>query len=819
MTENTKKLLQKMTLAEKAALVSGHNFMYTNAIPSAGIPPLECSDGPHGLRKQAAGGDNGVGGSEPSTAFPTAATTANSWDPQNLVRIGKAMGEEARYYGVDVVLGPAMNIKRNPLCGRNFEYFSEDPFLTGEMACALVNGLQGEGVGACPKHFAANSNENFRYMGDSVVDERALREIYLKAFERVVKKAHPAAIMCSYNKINGVYASENKWLLTDVLRGEWKFDGIVMTDWGAIRDRIQAVNAGLDLEMPGDTCCRDKIVAAVHDHTLDERALDAVAGRMIEYVQKWHTDQKRAQCDFAAHNVLACEIACDSAVLLKNEGNFYPLSAAERVLAAGELFEKMRYQGSGSSMIQPTQLVTPKDAFAARGVPYVYAKGYSASGSAAEQGLIDRALAQARECDKILIFAGLTDFTESEGADREHMRLPENQLALIDALVQTGKPVWIVLFGGSPVELPFADSVCGILNMYLPGQSGGEAAAQLIFGEKNPAGRLAETWAVSYGDIPFGGVYAKQAVEPYRESIFVGYRYFAAAKKRVRYPFGFGLSYTSFAYRDLQVQAGGDAVEISCTVKNTGGAAGAEVVQVYIGAPQVEGQFFADRELRAFQKVYLQPGEAKRISLSVAKNDLKFFDLTAKQWKLAGGVYRIDVGASVEDIRLTGEICLQGERCGMLAQGVVSVYRQCRFSDFADGAFEALLGRKIPEEPAEKPFTVESRLDRLQKSFFGRMIYRSMIKMAAEQRKQAEKLPDGTEKENLLKGAMFLERMMRTNSARSLAMASSGSMPMTYSEGLILIANGHLFRGLKRMKTPEPHSKLPTEENGADDVE
>ena len=561
-------LLAALSAEEKAALVAGTDFMYTNPVPRLGIPSLRMSDGPHGLRVQGEGGDNGVTGSFPATAFPTAAALACGWDEENARKVGRAIGKEAHKYGVHVVLGPGANIKRSPTAGRNFEYFSEDPLLAGKLAAAEAEGIQGEGVAACVKHFALNNAENFRFMGNSVADMRAMREIYLKVFEVVVKESRPAAMMCAYNKINGEYCSQNKWLLTDVLRKEWGFDGLVMTDWGAMHDRLASLRAGLDLEMPGDTAvCRRQILDGIKDGSLSMEDLDKAAANVLRMVEKY-AKQQEDDCDFAANDRLAREVAADCAVLLKNDG-ILPLSEGEELFVCGDLFEKMRYQGAGSSMINPIKLTTPKQAFDDMGVKYTFARGYAENETAAEQTYIDEALALAAPFQKALVFAGLTDYVESEGADRESMRLPANQLALIEALCRAGKQVAVVLFGGSPVELPFAEEVNALLNMVLPGQSGGAACADLLFGRAEPAGRLAETWPLTYADVPCAESFAKTANEVYKEGVFVGYRYYTTAEKEVRYPFGYGLSYTEFEYSHPSVTSDGEKITVRCTVKTS----------------------------------------------------------------------------------------------------------------------------------------------------------------------------------------------------------------------------------------------------------
>ena len=581
---NIDRILQEMSTEEKAALVSGTDFMYTNPIPRFGIPSLSMSDGPHGLRKQIEGGDNGVSQSEPATAFPTAASLASGWNPDNVRKMGEAIAGECRYYGVHTLLGPGVNIKRNPLCGRNFEYFSEDPYLAGVMGAAEVEGLQNAGVGVSLKHFALNNSENYRFMGNSVVSEQTMRKLYLKPFEYIVKHAKPAAVMCAYNQINGTFCSENQWLLTDVLRNEWGFDGVVMTDWGAMHDRVASLKAGLDLEMPGDTAvCRRWILDGIEDGMLPMEDLDKACRNILKWIDRYAVPAEPAEPDWESHHMLAADIAADCAVLMKNDGAL-PLDPAEKLHVAGDLFENMRYQGAGSSMIHPTRVTSPKEAFDVRGIT--------------NHSLTD--------CKKIVVFAGLTDSYESEGCDRENMKLPEDQLQLIDALCESGKPVVVVLFGGSPVELPFANKVSAILNMYLPGQNGGEAAARLLFGEANPSGKLAETWPMKYEDVPSHESFGKGINEIYAEGCEVGYRYYNKHGVPVRYPFGHGLSYTSFSQTDWAKKDG----VYTQTITNTGDRFGAEVAQLYL-----------DGELCGFRKVYLKPAESVTVELKPEPKD------------------------------------------------------------------------------------------------------------------------------------------------------------------------------------------------------
>ena len=574
------KLISEMTVEEKAALVSGNDFMFTNPIPRLGIPRLRMSDGPHGLRIQTEPDEKGISHSGPATAFPTAACTASGWNPENLRKMGDAIAKECRFYGIHTVLGPGVNIKRNPLCGRNFEYFSEDPLLAAKLGAAMIGGVQENGVAVSLKHFAMNNSENFRFMGNSIASERTMRKLYLKPFEYIVKHAKPATVMCAYNQVNGTYCSEHKQLLTEILRDEWGFDGLVMSDWGSVSDRIAGLGAGLDLEMPGDTpYCRRRIIDSIEDGSLPMETLDKACRNILNWVDKYVKPADPSPLDWDAHHALAAEIAADCAVLLKNDGAL-PLSGKEKLHIAGELFHNMRYQGAGSSQIRPSKLTTPKDAFDAHGVASV----------------------PLDESEVVLAFMGLTDDAESEGFDRKHMRLPENQLEEIERLCQSGKKVVVILFGGSPVELPFADKVNAILNLYLPGQNGGTAAYDLVFGIKNPSGKLAETWPLHYEDVPSAMTFGKSINEVYAEGTEVGYRYYNKHHIPVRYPFGFGLSYTTFEKSEWE----GKDNTYTQTIKNTGDRFGAEVAQLYL-----------DGELAGFEKVYLAPGESKTVTITV----------------------------------------------------------------------------------------------------------------------------------------------------------------------------------------------------------
>lgn len=810
MEKNIDNLLNILTLEEKAALVAGTNFMYTNPIPRLGIRSIRMSDGPHGLRVQKEGGDNGVTGSDPSTAFPTAALTACGWNEENLYKMGQAMAHEAKYYGIDIILGPGVNIKRNPLGGRNFEYFSEDPLLAGKLGAAEVRGIQEEHIGVSCKHFALNNAENYRFLGNSICDERAMREIYLKPFEIVVKEAKPETIMCAYNKINGTYCSENHFLLTDILRKEWGFDGLVMTDWGATHNRIKMLDEGIDLEMPGDTnICRKWIIDGIKEKTLSTASLNNAVRNVLNLIEK-HPAQEKETVDFHKHASLAYEIASDCAVLLKNNDGILPLKKEEEVFITGELFEKMRYQGSGSSMINPAEYITPKMAFDKHQVKYVYAKGYKENKTETDDKLLDESLQASAHFDKVLVFAGLTDYVESEGCDRNDMSLPKNQLDLIDALLKKGKEVIVVLYLGSPVELPFVNGVKAILNMYLPGETGGEATYSLLFGEKNPSGKLAETWVKNYKEVPYGNVFSKKADEIYKESIFVGYRYYLNHPEKILFPFGFGLSYSKFEYDDLSVKAEKDVIRVSVNVKNTGSVYGAEIIQIYVKAPNKV--FRAPKELKGFAKVYLEPNETKKVEIQIRKDDLRYWNIFEKRYVLEDGEYEIQACSNSMKVELSSSINIEGENIpSPYSKNVEDMYMNSPES-VPDNIFEEMSGLAIPAPRKSKPITLESRFTDLKGTFMGKILFNAVLSVAKKQEKKAKKLPDGPEKDNQLKGAFFLKRILESNSLITMTMSAGTSCPYNFAKGMMDLANGHVIRGVKDMCSPIKVPSLPKEE-------
>lgn len=790
--EEIETLLNELTLEEKVALVQGHNFMFTNAVPRLNIPSVRMSDGPHGLRIQQEG-DNDATASLPATAFPTASCSANTWNPELVRKMGNAMAEEAQYYGINIILGPGVNIKRNPLCGRNFEYFSEDPILAGRMGVAEVTGIQEKGVGVSMKHFACNNSENYRFLGNSMVDERALREIYLRQFEYVVRNAHPETLMCAYNKINNVYCSENNWLLNEILRKEWGFKGLVMSDWGTTHDRVLGVKSGLDLEMPGDTSiCRKWVYDAVKENKLSTEELDEAVRNVLKVVEKHVNDKRLENNDWDAHHALAKEIATEGAVLLKNDGSL-PLDKKDSLFVVGEMFEHMRYQGAGSSLISPAKHSTFKDAFDQNQVTYKYYRGYNVNKNIVDESLIKEAVEASKEHEKVVLFVGLTDDSESEGGDRNDMSLPANQLALVDAFVKENKKLVVVLFGGSAIELPFYDQTNAILNMFLSGQNGGEAGYELLFGLKNPSGRLAETWAVKYQNVPFGDEFAKTSQDVYKESIYVGYRYYLTASKEVRFPFGYGLSYTSFEFSNLKVEQKNDELVVNVDVTNTGKVLGKEVVQIYVSAPR-KNVHKPLRELKGFTKVELKPGETKTASITINKEELKFWSISEHRFVLEEGEYVVQVGNNSRDIVLKEKMDIKGEKVAKLSQ---KAYESLDFESFSDKDYEELWNVKIPALPPHKPITLESRLSDLRYTFMGRILLNAVLSVPRKQLKKALKMPEGVDRDNEIKGAQAIEKMLVSSSLITLSMASAGAFPYNLSLGFRELSNGHIIKGIK----------------------
>lgn len=791
-----RELIEKMTLEEKAALLSGKGEWQTWNFDRLGIPSMYCSDGPHGIRKQAGAGDHlGLNPSLPATCFPTAATVANSWDEDLGEEIGKALGEEAAVQGVHVVLGPGLNIKRSPLCGRNFEYFSEDPYLSGKMAAGYIRGIQSQGRYACPKHFAVNSQELRRMAMNAVVDERTLREIYLTGFEIAIKEGGAKALMSSYNQVNGTYSNENIHLLKDILREDWGYDGIVITDWGGSNDHIKGVAAGSDLEMPtpGMDSAR-QIVKAVKEGKLSEAAVDACVDRMLTAVLTLTAGDaegsstadgggrvKPDDFDKEAHHALARKAASQSAVLLKNRENILPLKPGTHVALIGDFAFEPRYQGAGSSMVNATKLDKMIELIGKYDLVLSGAsRGYLRSGEA-DEVLMKEAVDLAQSVDVVIYCFGLDELSESEGIDRTHMRIPQNQISLLEAISRVNENVVGILSAGAAVEMPWHHCLKGMIHGYLYGQAGAGAMLDIITGKVNPSGRLNETYPVRYEDTPaFRYFPSEQRNSEYREALYVGYRYYDTAKVKVLYPFGFGLSYTKFEYSDLEV--GGAGVKFILT--NTGGQDGAEVAQLYIGKQDAR-VFRPEKELKGFQKVFLKAGESRTVEIPFDDKTFRYWNVRTKRWEIEGGAYTVMIGASCLDIRLTAETQVQGttETYPYYTNRIPSYYSG-QIRQVEDGEFKELLGFPIPSGKWSGELTVNDAICQMYyaKSPIARFVYNKLTKMKKKNEEAGK--PD--------LNILFIYNMP----FRAIAKMTGGMVSMEMVEGIVIMVNGHLFRGL-----------------------
>ena len=764
----------ELTLEQKIDLCEGKDFWHSKEMP--GVPQIMMTDGPHGLRKQEDASDMlGINASVPATCFPTAVSTACSWDEELLSKVGEAIASEAAANGVGLLLGPGANIKRNPLCGRNFEYFSEDPYLAGKLAAGYIRGAESTGASTSLKHFALNNQEYKRFSSDSVVDERTMREIYLAGFETAVKEGKPSTVMCSYNKINGIHSSDNEWLLTKLLRDEWGFEGMVVTDWGAMSDRIAGFRAGCDLCMPGGSGYMMKEAAkAVGNGTLDEACIDRCAERVKTLALRGKAAVENAKpVDMQAHYELARQAARESAVLLKNEG-ILPLVNSEDMVFIGHMAKKLRYQGAGSSHINPWKLTNVLDA--CPGI--AFAEGCTENGDTNDQ-LLSEAVKAAKKAKIAVVFAGLTDSYESEGFDRETMAMPEGHNRMIEVVATSNPNTVVVLLCGSAVEVPWENKVKAILYMGLPGEAGGDAVCDLLFGKVSPCGKLAETWPVSYSDCVSSSYYGSKDAH-YREGIYVGYRYYASAGVPVRYPFGFGLSYTKFEYSDLKV----DGNTVACTVRNAGDMAGKEIVQLYIAPPK--GDFYRPvRELKDFAKIELQPGESKEVTFIL--ND-RSFAVWNGEWVVPGGEYTVLVGPSGENLPLSA--VMEKEGSGAAAPTVPEWYFAPKDAP-SHKDFEALVGHKVIEKPLKKgEFTMDNSVIEMKNfSLIMKIMYKAVEATIAK----------GFDGKKDYGNPEF--RMMMSSAADcSLSgMKINGAMNNHVLEGMLQMANGHYFRGIAEM--------------------
>lgn len=786
-------IVLKMTLEEKASLLSGKDFWQTVNIDRLGIPSITLSDGPHGIRRQAGSADHlGLNASLPATCYPTAATMANSWDLELGEAVGRHLGVEAASQGVHVLLGPGLNIKRSPLCGRNFEYFSEDPYLAGKMAAAYIRGIQHSGVAACPKHFAANSQELRRMSTDSVMDERTLREIYLTGFEIAVKEGQPKALMSAYNKVNGTYANENEHLLKEILTEEWGFDGIVVSDWGGSNDHVKGTIAGSHLEMPATGLDGVKqITEAVKDGRLDEQLLNKRVDELLELIFSTSLavkDKARKEFDVMSHHKMASVAAEGCIVLLKNERNLLPLEKGTKVAVIGDFAGQARYQGAGSSVVNPTKLDDTLEVMGISGFEVVgYEPGFQRNGKE-DAALLFSAVELAKKADVVLFYLGLDEQRESEGKDREDMKLAKNQIEVLRAVSEANPKVAAILSAGSVVEMDWTDHTMAVLHGYLSGQAGAQAMLKVLNGTVCPGGRLNETYPLRYEDTPAYHYYPgmERSCE-YREGLYVGYRYYDSADIPVKYPFGFGLSYTTFSYSNLEADSHG----VSLDVTNTGSRDGAEVVQIYIGKEQRGSAYGCvyrpKKELKGFRKVFIRAGETMRVEIPLDDKAFRYFNAETNTWETEGGVYQVMAAANVQDIRLTTAVTVEGTSTPLPAgQSGIAVYEQAAVRNVSDGDFRALLGREIP--PAfweqEKGLELNDALCQMSyaKSRFARLVFRILDRL----------LKDSMKKETPDLNLMFIYNVP----FRGIAKMSNGMVTMEMAEAMVEAVNGRFFRGV-----------------------
>ena len=781
-------LISKMTLEEKVGICSGKDFWNLKGVERLGIPEIMVTDGPHGLRKKNPEGKGGLEDSVPSTCFPTAVTTACSWDPGLLYEMGVALGEECLQEKVSVILGPGVNMKRSPLCGRNFEYFSEDPLLAGELAAGWINGVQSQGIGTSMKHFAVNSQEKKRMTIDSVVDDRTLREIYLTAFEIAVKKSQPWTIMNSYNKVNGIYASDNEYLQKKILRDEWGFEGIVVSDWGAVNDRVEGFKNGNELEMPSSGGYNDKkICDAVRQGELSENVVDENADRMLTLIKKSEASFKDGYTyNKEAHHKLAAKICGQSIVLLKNEDKILPVSKDKKIAVIGEMARAPRYQGAGSSLIKPTKITDAFDGLLSKGYSLNFAPGYNKKKDEIMPAMVVDACKVAEKADVVLVFIGLTEEYESEGYDREHMNLPESHNKIVEEILKVNENVVVVLSGGSPVAMPWLGKVKGLVNGYLGGQASGDAIADIVCGDVCPSGKLAETYPLSLSDVPCRYYYpGTNRLAEHKEGIYIGYRYYDTAEKDVLFPFGFGLSYTEFRYSNLKLSKkkikDTDTLTVSYKIKNTGNCDGAEISQVYVSDKE-STIFRPKKELKGFRKVFLKAGEETTVEVELSKRAFAFYNVDSAVWQVESGDFEIMVGASSRDIKLTADVFVESTDSSPVPdyRETAPSYYGADVTAVSDEEFEALLGHKIPHREFDRDvvFTMANSLGDAADTKWGSKI-NALVGSAVD---LAMKNDENT--------ASMLKAMALEIPIRNFVSMSSGVFTEEMAKGLLMILNG-----------------------------
>ncbi|MGG1880233.1 glycoside hydrolase family 3 C-terminal domain-containing protein [Paenibacillus cisolokensis] len=787
-------LIEKMTLEEKASLMSGKDFWQTQEIERLGIHSIFLADGPHGIRKQAEAADHlGLNPSLPATCFPTAATVANSWNVELGEQIGRYLGQEAVAQKLNVLLGPGINMKRNPLCGRNFEYFSEDPYLAGKLAAGYIRGIQEHGISACVKHFAANNQEERRMSIDTIVDERTLREIYLTAFEIAINEGKPQTVMSSYNRVNGDYTNENLHLMQDILRKEWGYDGVVVTDWGGSNDRVAGLIAGNELEMPttaGET--NAEIVQAVKSGKLDEEVLDQCADRLLHLIfttEQAFAGEHQPTFDIKEHHAVAQQAAEESIVLLKNEGGILPLNPASKIAVIGDFAMEPRYQGAGSSIVNPTALDNTLESLKPFGLNSIgYEPGFERYGKKSRKK-VARACALAEQADIVLLYIGLDEVTEAEGLDRQNMRLPDNQIALLEALYQVNPNIVAVLSCGSAIEMPWIHQVKGLLHGYLSGQAGARAILRVLTGEVNPSGKLAETYPLCYADTPSASNFpGKEVSVEYREALFIGYRYYDTANVDVLYPFGYGLSYTTFDYSDLAIDASG----ATFTLTNSGARDGMEVAQLYVGCGSTE-IFRAQKELKGFSKVFLRAGESKTVHIPFDDKTFRYFNVKTNRWEVEESDYQIMIGASSADIRLQGDWYVAGSDAPLpYDPAKLPSYYSGQASHVSQSEFEQLLGRPVPTATWDRtqPLGYNDTIAQCQyaKGWAARLAYHAITFAHWFLWKIGKRSTA-----NLIMMSVYHMPF------RGIARMTGGIVNMPMLDGLLMMANGSFFKGLRHL--------------------
>lgn len=782
-------IVNKMSLEQKAAFVSGFDYWHLEEAPELGLPKIMVTDGPHGLRKQNPNGDSvGLGNSYPATCFPTAATSSCSWDEELLRKEGEALGEECLQEEVSVILGPGTNIKRAPVCGRNFEYFSEDPYLAGKCSANIINGVQSKGIGTSLKHFACNSQEAYRMVINEVIDERAMREIYLTAFEIAIKEAQPWTVMNSYNRINGVYASQNGWLQQQVARGEWGFQGLFVTDWGSSVDRIPGLENGTDLEMPssGDLNTQ-RIIAAVKEGKLDENVLNERVDNVVNLILKAKKtlDEGKKTYDVDVHHDLACRVAEGSIQLLKNDDGLLPLKKGQKVAIIGEMAKAPRYQGAGSSVINPTKMENAYDNLVELGVDVTYAQGYKKGTEQVDDALVAEALAAAKAADVAVVFAGLTEEFEGEGYDRANIEMPANHNQLIEQVAAANPNTVVVLAGGSVIHMPWLNSAKALLNSGLSGQAGGKAVARILTGAVCPSGKTSETYPLSFEDNPTYGNYPGQpVVSEHKESVYIGYRYYDTAEKEVLFPFGYGLSYTTFEYSDLELSSSNikdtDDLTVTFKIKNTGDVDGAEIAEIYV-ADQESTIFRPKKELRAFKKVFLKAGEEKEVSVTLSKRAFAFYNVELQDWQVETGLFDIMVGASSRDIRLTKAVNIISDCTAAVPdyRKTAPAYYTADLAAMDDAQWTAVYGKALParERDTTKPIDLYNCLDDASHTKWGGKICRLISKVVG-------KFGSAENGDGQMLAAMATQIPIRNFIAMSMGVFSP-----KMAEGLLMILN------------------------------